>query len=89
MNIQPKGYTLELSYDEMWNLAWSVRRDIEQDIKSHYIHHQDAFERNEQTKLNTLRELFNYLGRVDLYEDIFKVKEGAFKNFNDKNNGKD
>lgn len=89
MTIQPKGYTLELSYDEMWILAWSVRRDLEHSLKTHYINHQNAFERNEENKLNTLRELFTYLGRIDLYEDIFKVKEGLFKDFNDKHNGKD
>lgn len=85
MNITPKGYTLELSYNELWTIAWSVRRDLEDSLKEHYIHYQDgAFERNEKEKLNILKEMYTYLGRIDLYEGIFKIKETVFKEFNNK-----
>ena len=84
MNIQAKGYTIQMDLDELWDLAFSVKHSLEYTLKTHWINHQNVWEKNEAKKLKLLKTMFNALGRLDVYEQIFKEAEDIFKKFNDK-----
>ena len=84
MNIEAKGYTVQMDLDELWDLAFSVKHSLEHTLRTHWINHQDSWEKNEEKKLRLLKTMFNALGRSDVYEQIFKYAEDIFKKFNDK-----
>ena len=84
MNIEAKGYTVQMDLDELWDLAFSVKHSLEYTLKTHWINHQNSWEKNEEKKLFLLKTMFNALGRLDVYEQIFKDAEDIFKKFNDK-----
>lgn len=85
MDIEAKEFTIKMTHCELWGTAWDVRYSLCENLKSHWINHQDAWERNEQDRLYRLKTMFNHLGRLDLYEDVFNIAETIFSEFNNKN----
>jgi len=84
MDIQAKGYTIQMDSDELFNLALSVKHSLKNSLENHWVNHQNAWEKNEESKLRLLKTMFRALGRLDVYDDIFKEAEETFKKFNDK-----
>lgn len=84
MTIEAKGYTVEMDLDELWYLAFSVKHSLEYSLKTHWINHQSSWKKNEEKKLKLLKAMFNALGKLEVYEQIFKDAEDIFKKFNDK-----
>ncbi len=82
MNIQAEKFKLEMTYDEVWNTAFDIRRAIEASLKDHWVNHQGAWKINEKEKLYRLEKLFLAVGRPDLYEEIFKAANVIFDKFN-------
>jgi alpha-amylase/alpha-mannosidase (GH57 family) len=85
MNIEAKGYTIQMDLDELWDLAFSVKSSLEFTLKNHWVNHQNVWEKNEEKKLALLKTMFNALGRQDVYDNIFQEAQDIFKKFNDKN----
>tara|TARA_R110000796_G_scaffold119747_1_gene233877 strand:- start:50 stop:310 length:261 start_codon:yes stop_codon:yes gene_type:complete len=86
MNIEAKDYNIEMSYNELWTLAFSVRGSLKYSIETHWVNHQDSWEEGEREKLNVIEMMFNALGRHDLYDDIFPDAITVFKEFKEKQN---
>ena len=84
MNIEAKGYTIHLDLDELWDLAFSVNQSLKYSLQTHWVNHQTDWERMEAKKLELLKAMFNALGRLDVYEQIFEEAELIFKDFNEK-----
>tara|TARA_R110000772_G_scaffold37589_4_gene89220 strand:- start:165 stop:431 length:267 start_codon:yes stop_codon:yes gene_type:complete len=84
MNIEAKGYTIQMDLEELWTLAFSVKNALKTTLETHWINHQKVWEKNEEKKLKLLKTMFNALGRQDVYDDIFKDAEDIFKTFNNK-----
>lgn len=84
MRIEAKGYNLEITVDELWLLAFSVKNSLENSIKNHWVNNQDVWKKNEKEKLMLLETMFTALGRLDVYNGIFKEAEIIFEKFNKK-----
>lgn len=84
MNIEAEKFKIEMTYNEVWNTAFDIRRAIESSLKDHWVNHQNVWETNEKEKLQRLRIFFTALGRVDLYDEIFSKATEIFKAFNEK-----
>jgi hypothetical protein len=84
MNIEAKGYKLDFTLDELWQTAFDVKRALEATLKDHWINHQDAWKKHEESRLLRLNTMFSALGRLDVYEDIFKEADNVFKEYNNK-----
>jgi hypothetical protein len=85
MNIEAKGYTIQMDLDELWDLAFSVKSSLHFTLKNHWVNHQNVWEKNEENKLALLKTMFNALGRQDVYDNIFQDAQDIFKKFNTKN----
>lgn len=84
MNIKADNFKIELTHDELWDLAFCVFHRIENTLKNHWVNHQNVWEKSEERHLKLLKELFTALGRPDCYENIFYEQRKIFKEFNDK-----
>ena len=60
-----------MDLDELWELAFSVKSSLKFTLETHWVNHQNVWEKNEEKKLRLLKTMFNALGRQDIYEDIF------------------
>jgi alpha-amylase/alpha-mannosidase (GH57 family) len=85
MNIEAKGYTIQMDLNELWDLAFSVKSSLDFTLKDHWVNHQNVWEKNEEKKLALLKTMFNALGRQDVYDNIFQEAQDIFKKFNNKN----
>jgi hypothetical protein len=39
MNIKANGYTIEMDFKELWDLAFNVKNSLECNLKSHWVNH--------------------------------------------------
>jgi alpha-amylase/alpha-mannosidase (GH57 family) len=85
MNIEAKGYTIQMDLNELLDLAFSVKSSLDFTLKDHWVNHQNVWEKNEEKKLALLKTMFNALGRQDVYDNIFQEAQDIFKKFNNKN----
>lgn len=84
MNIEAKGFKIEMTYNELWNTAFDIRRALENEIKTHWVRHQQNWEINEKERLSRCKQMFTSLVRPDLYDEIFTIAKDAFNEFNEK-----
>jgi alpha-amylase/alpha-mannosidase (GH57 family) len=82
MEIKAEKILLEMTYGEFWTLVWSVKVSLENDIKTHWIRHQQNWKENEKEKLTFLKKSYSILGRIDVYDQILSLAEAEFKEFN-------
>lgn len=82
MDIKANKINMNLSYDELWNIAFWVKKSLETTLKEHWINHQDAWEGQEKERLSMLKNSFMVLGRIDLYEECFTTARSIFENHN-------
>lgn len=86
MNIQCEKFTIEMTHDELWQTAFNVRSSLSHTLQTHWVNHQNSWEKNEEQRLYRIKTMFSYLGRLDLYEDVFKEAKKIFEDFNKKRN---
>lgn len=84
MNIEAKEFELKMTHGELWQIAFDLRSNIQNTIKTHWVNHQSNWPHNEKERLNIIRSMFFALGRPGLYEDIMPFAEQTFKEFNSK-----
>lgn len=88
MKIEAKNFHLQLTYGELWTLAWDVQYSLEYSLKTHWVNHQDEWKENERLKLSTHKDMFTALGRPELHEQIFTKALEIFQEFNNKQTAK-
>lgn len=84
MNIESKGFKIEMTHGELWETAWDVRSALEKTLREHWVNHQKAWEENEKGRLERLKIMFESIGRYDLYANTLKMADDIFTEFNDK-----
>jgi len=84
MTIEAKGFTIEMTYNELWATAWDIKYHLKETIKTHWVNHQENWIKNESERLERMKAMFNSLGRADLYEDVFVYAKDVFSEFNSK-----
>lgn len=83
MKIEAKEYKVQMDLDELWDLAFSVKHSLTYTLETHWIHHQNVWKQREEKKLRLLETMFNALGRLDVYKQIYQDADDIFKKFND------
>ena len=68
MNIESKGFTIQLDNTEMWSLTYEVRESLISTTRRHWVNHPDKWRENEVSRLNRLKMLCSHMGRIDIYE---------------------
>ena len=86
MNIKAKKFKIEMSHNELWSTAFDVRKALEYSLKTHWVNHQDSWITNEKESLNRCRIMFNALSRPELFEEVFKIADIIFSEFNKQKN---
>jgi hypothetical protein len=84
MDIKANDYQITVTHDELWDLAFNVRRALFDTFKTHWINHQNSWKQNEKQRLHLLQRMFFALGRPDLFEEIETEAEKTFAEFNKK-----
>ena len=82
MEIKSEKFIIEMTHDELWNTAFDIRRSIEYALQTHWINHQDVWEKNEKERLFRCKRMVVALGRVELYDEIFGKAKEIFTEFN-------
>jgi len=82
MDIKADKFTLVLTYDELWNIAFDVKRALEKSINEHWVHYQDSWRSVEDNRIGYCKDMFIALGRPELM-DIEDYAERTFEAFND------
>lgn len=85
MNIKAEKIILEMSQDEFWFFTWAIKVSLENDLKNHWVRHQSNWKANEKQKLEFLEKAYSILGRLDVYEQIFRLADAEFKEYNENN----
>lgn len=44
MNIIAEKFKIEVNYNELWKIAFIIKNEIIEKVKTHYIKHQDDWE---------------------------------------------
>lgn len=88
MRIEAENYKIELTQKELWRIACNMSSSIKQSAKDHWVNHQGVFEKNTELERKITRDLFNSMGRVDMYEDMMREIKGIFERYNEKNKDK-
>lgn len=70
MDIKAKSFDINLSYDELWTIAFAIRRSIYNSLETHWINHQNSWKEHEHHKLYIVRNMFMNLGHIEFYEEI-------------------
>ena len=86
MEIEAKGFKIDMTSQEAYNTALDIRRSLEKSLKTHWVNHQSSWLSNEKETLYRLRMFFNALGRPDLYEEIYNIAEKIFEEYNKEKN---
>jgi len=84
MNIEAQKFTVELSYGELFSIAWDLKISLERSLKDHWINHQNNWKTGEEQRLLMIKTMFLNLARPELYEEIDKKANAIFQEFNDK-----
>jgi len=82
MDIESKGFIINVTQKELRTICSCIEIAIIHNARTHWINHQSSWENGEKEPLYILKQAFSNLGRIDLYEDIFKKVEDIFKKFN-------
>lgn len=82
MTIEPKEYSLKMSYDELWTITFYIRDSLTNAIDKYWVHHQNVWEENEKERLKTLKDFFNHLEKPELYDLLLLNIKKHFENFN-------
>jgi hypothetical protein len=83
MNIEAKGFKIDMTHQEAYNTAFNIRRCLEKSLKEHWVNHQSSWMSGEKETLYRLQTFFDALGRHDLYEEIYFIADAIFKEFNE------
>ena len=82
MDIEAKGYKVEMTPRELWSLFFWLQDSLIYTTKNHWINHQDKWQENEKERIDIIKNIASNLGRIDLFENcLLKVNE-IFKEFN-------
>ena len=82
MTIHPENFKIEMTHDEVWDLMFDIRRALESTLKTHWVNHQNVWKENEKKRLDRLNKFCLSLGRPDIYEEVFKIADDTFSEFN-------
>ncbi len=82
MEIAAEKFTIEVTYNELWSIAWGLRNDLQNTIKTHWVQFQDNWMQNEKDKLYLINKMFTHLARPDLYDDLLKYANQTFLDYN-------
>lgn len=82
MNVEAQNFKLEMSYGELWSLAYDVERGIKHTLRTHWVNHQNKWKENEKPALDRLRVFFTCLGRPELADNIYLAADDIFREFN-------
>lgn len=86
MNIEAKEFEIKMSYQELWTIAFDIKRALEYTIKTHWVNHQDAYgggsNGRESERFKTLKTMFYSLGRPDIYEECEQMHKEIFEKHN-------
>lgn len=76
MQIAADSFTIKLSYDELWLVAWSMRKSILVKAQEYFDHNKDKqgnlhnFNEIHSTDLYILKNMYLNLGRPELFLDV-------------------
>lgn len=85
MTIKPIDYVLELSYDELFDLAICLRGELEYRIANTWVRNQKDWLLKEEKRLKRLKHLFESLNRPNCYEQVLNYAKNLFEEFNKQN----
>jgi hypothetical protein len=85
MNIEAEKFNIQMTYQELWDTAFDVRRALEYALKDHWVRHQSEWKKHEAERLTRCRRMFDALGRNDLYQDLLIIADNTFEDFNKAN----
>lgn len=83
MNIEAKEFEIKMTHGELWSVAFDVKGQLVNTLKTHWINHQSSWKEREAPRLFIIRAMFYALGRPDLFDGIEREAEEIFKTYND------
>jgi len=83
MEIKAQQFTIELTHDELWSMAWDVKHALLETLKTHWVNHQLVWKEHEKNRLNRIEKMFTHLGRYHEYKDIYINAQEIFSKFNE------
>lgn len=86
MEIEARGFKIDMTYREAWDIAFDIRRSLEKSLKEHWVDHRNVWMSMEKERLSRLQTFFDALGRPDLYEEIYNIAEKIFEEYNKEKN---
>ena len=89
MTIEIKKVSIHVDGSELWNMAFYIKRGLLATAKEQYLDHQGSFERNEDQVLIILRNMYNALGKHEMYFSFLKEVKEIFQEHTDKSIKKD
>ncbi|MFN7611602.1 MAG: hypothetical protein ACK5QX_11825 [bacterium] len=82
MNIEAQNFKMEITYGELWSVAFDLKRNLENSLKTHWVNHQQNWKKHEEANLRVIKTMFYALGRPEIYEQIDAFADNVFKEFN-------
>jgi|LakMenEpi03Aug12_release.lakeMendotaPanAssembly.Ray.scaffolds.fasta_scaffold1056923_2 hypothetical protein len=86
MNIEAKGFELKMTYGELWSLGFDAINALRASLKDHWVNHQLKWKEGEKERIDRIKQIFNALGRQDIYATIESEANDIFDAFNAKKN---
>ncbi len=84
MNITAKEYHITIAHNDLWLIAFDLKNTLLHTVKTHWVHHQNSWKKNEEQRLLLIRDMFYAMGNPRFYEDIFNEIDNIFLEFNKK-----
>jgi len=79
MEIKAKGYDIQMTFDELWDLYYIYKNAISYSIITHWKDHSDVWQAHEKPRLEIMKKIADKLGEGFWYEDTMKYFEDLLK----------
>lgn len=79
MNIEAEKFNIQMTYGELWSLAFDVKSALMHTVNTHWINHPEAWRSHEEDRQARLRNMFRGLGRPELYDHTIAEIEAILK----------